>query len=72
MLWTLIRGGRERDTPWQSAKDRKNVMIFARLRHTQCDARFAVATYHMPCMFYMPQAMVIHSALAVQRTQVCR
>jgi hypothetical protein len=60
----------DKDRAWQAAKDRKNVLIFTRFTDLRSKAQFAVATYHMPCMFYLPPAMVIHAALAVQRTQV--
>lgn len=46
------------------------MLIFTRFTDLRSKAQFAVATYHMPCMFYLPPAMVIHAALAVQRTQV--
>ena len=58
---------------WDAAKSRLNTMILAQLRTKQGDRAsaktFCVATYHMPCMFYAPKVMVIHTALALQKVQ---
>lgn len=69
-VFDVNSGISDKDRAWQAAKDRKNVLIFTRFTDLRSKAQFAVATYHMPCMFYLPPAMVIHAALAVQRTQV--
>ena len=67
------RGGRrdrDQEGPWEAAKRRKNVMIFAKLAERASGTTFAIATYHMPCVFYNPPVMTIHGALALQRVQV--
>lgn len=67
------RSGRARITQvWNDARDRRNMMIFTRLRSKANGARLCVGTYHMPCAFYSPPQMQIHSALVVSRFQtVC-
>jgi 2',5'-phosphodiesterase len=56
---------------WHQSRDRRNMLIFARLRCKANGARLCVGTYHMPCAFYSPPTMLIHSALAVRRFQDC-
>ncbi len=56
-------------SPWLQARDRKNVLIFARLRARATGASLCVGTYHMPCAFRTPPIMLIHSALAVATFQ---
>jgi 2',5'-phosphodiesterase len=54
---------------WNDARDRRNMLVFARLRSKANGARVCVGTYHMPCAFYSPPQMQIHSALVVSRFQ---
>jgi len=44
-------------------------MVLARLRCKSGGKVFCVANYHMPCMFFLPDVMVIHTALALQLAQ---
>lgn len=64
-------GGRRRDDqcPWEYSQRRFNSLAFARLRCKSTGAVVCVATYHMPCAFWWPGVMLIHSAMAVQRVQ---
>lgn len=55
--------------PWGHARGRHNRFIFARLRSRTNGAKICVATYHMPCIFWSPPVMMIHSALAVRTFQ---
>lgn len=55
--------------PWEYARGRYNRFIFARLRSKTNGARLCVATYHMPCIFWSPPVMLIHSALVVRTFQ---
>jgi mRNA deadenylase 3'-5' endonuclease subunit Ccr4 len=66
-----------RENPWVEALWRNNQMIMVRLRPQSTSSldgnvkevqqkSFVVGTYHMPCMFQVPQVMVIHSALSAQ------
>lgn len=55
--------------PWDHARGRYNRFIFARLRSRTNGARICVGTYHMPCIFWSPPVMLIHSALVVRSFQ---
>jgi 2',5'-phosphodiesterase len=55
------------DNPWHAALRRSNRMITARLSPLDDNKKkFVIGTYHMPCMFRIPGAMLIHSALSAQ------
>lgn len=67
-------------TPWQMALNRQNQMVSMRLKRLGAEAppasndastseTFVVGTYHMPCMFKLPQVMLIHTALSAQHIQ---
>lgn len=56
-------------SPWIQAKERKNVLVFARLRSRSNGASLCVGNYHMPCAFWSPPIMLIHSALVVSTFQ---
>jgi endonuclease/exonuclease/phosphatase family metal-dependent hydrolase len=49
------------------AKGRMNIMLFARLKEVSSGKVVCVGTYHMPCMFWLPSVMVMHTALVSQR-----
>lgn len=55
--------------PWTQSQRRRNVLIFARLRSRSNGALLCVGTYHMPCAFWSPPIMLIHSALVVSTFQ---
>jgi 2',5'-phosphodiesterase len=64
------RTGRARITQvWNDSRDRRNMLIFTRLRSKANGSRLCIGTYHMPCAFYSPPIMQIHSALVVSRFQ---
>jgi hypothetical protein len=52
---------------WAAARSRSNMMIMLSLRIKPIfqtgSASIVVATYHMPCYFFMPNVMMIHTAL---------
>jgi endonuclease/exonuclease/phosphatase family metal-dependent hydrolase len=64
---------RRPDSPWDLAKNRVNTMVCLRLRHKDVDESagldFLVATYHMPCQFWEPATMTIHTAICLQSLQ---
>jgi 2',5'-phosphodiesterase len=41
--------------PWEYSERRFNVLLTATLREKNTNAKFCVATYHMPCAFFAPQ-----------------
>lgn len=61
---------REKETcPWEDSLKRHNTMISARVVHQRSGKAFCIGTYHMPCAYWAPQVMVIHTALAFQHLQ---
>lgn len=55
--------------PWDYSKRRFNVMLTATLKEKDSGKSFCVSNYHMPCAFYAPQVMTMHSELAAHRVQ---
>uniref|UniRef100_A0A7S2TI34 Endonuclease/exonuclease/phosphatase domain-containing protein n=1 Tax=Lotharella oceanica TaxID=641309 RepID=A0A7S2TI34_9EUKA len=53
---------------WIDSRRRSNTMIYATLADRVTGVQFGVATYHMPCAFFAPRVMVLHSAMAATRT----
>jgi mRNA deadenylase 3'-5' endonuclease subunit Ccr4 len=53
---------KEQKEPFAEAVDRKNQMICARLEDKETKQQFCVGTYHMPCMFKLPQ---VYACLSV-------
>jgi len=50
--------------PWSRSRDKHNAMVWLRLEHRESKKVIAVATYHMPCDFKLPQVMYIHTLLS--------
>jgi len=60
------------DDVWKNAKKRTNTLVALRLQDRQFDESgeegvFAVGTYHMPCAYYLPPLMGIHSCMLLRR-----
>ena len=47
--------------PWELAMTKRNVLVFVRL--SVHGVVMCVATYHMPCLFEMPEFMIIHASV---------
>lgn len=56
--------------PWKMSENRFNVMLTVGLsyRSGKSDA-FSISNYHMPCAFFAPAVMNIHSEMAAKRVQ---
>jgi len=54
---------------FEYSRNRQNRIITATLRPLDGSQALTVSTYHMPCAFWSPKVMLIHSALAVQHAQ---
>lgn len=54
---------------WSLSQNRNNNLITVKLVDKESLRSFAVATYHMPCAYYAPQVMTIHTDLAARRVQ---
>mmetsp|Transcript_11666 Transcript_11666/g.34961 ORF Transcript_11666/g.34961 Transcript_11666/m.34961 type:complete len:211 (+) Transcript_11666:83-715(+) len=58
--------------PWAESVRRFNVLVMAELRDIRTSSSFAVATYHMPCLFgslEKEQVMYVHAAAAAKLTK---
>eukprot|EP00933_Yihiella_yeosuensis_P049399 TRINITY_DN4626_c0_g1_i2.p1 TRINITY_DN4626_c0_g1~~TRINITY_DN4626_c0_g1_i2.p1 ORF type:complete len:582 (-),score=80.72 TRINITY_DN4626_c0_g1_i2:69-1814(-) len=52
---------------WIYSRKRQNTMVAIKLRPKKGSGKvFTVATYHMPCVYWLPEVMTIHTALAAQ------
>lgn len=54
---------------WSMSQRRFNILLTTTLRDKQSGLTFCVGNYHMPCAFYMPMAMTIHSEMAAKHVQ---
>eukprot|EP00039_Didymoeca_costata_P001563 m.53339 g.53339 ORF g.53339 m.53339 type:complete len:350 (+) comp10860_c0_seq1:192-1241(+) len=58
------------DDPWNYSRSRFNLLITLGLSPRKAkEKQFFVSTYHMPCAFFAPRVMMVHSALAAQHAQ---
>ena len=63
--------------PWEMSENRFNVLVSVALRHRHSDTSssmtgdgtFLISNYHMPCAFYAPPVMNIHSEMVARRVQ---
>jgi 2',5'-phosphodiesterase len=76
-LWSkyVRRALPETNTPVEAysyAKGRNNTLIFTKFSfqdQAQNKNQFCVATYHMPCVYWSPETMMIHTALSARLVQ---
>eukprot|EP00571_Detonula_confervacea_P006089 CAMPEP_0172315578 /NCGR_PEP_ID=MMETSP1058-20130122/25597_1 /TAXON_ID=83371 /ORGANISM="Detonula confervacea, Strain CCMP 353" /LENGTH=414 /DNA_ID=CAMNT_0013029673 /DNA_START=133 /DNA_END=1377 /DNA_ORIENTATION=+ len=56
--------------PWDMSKNRFNVLLTATLRYRagECST-FSISNYHMPCAFFAPAVMNIHTEMVSKRVQ---
>jgi len=61
--------------PWEMSENRFNALVSVALRHrhnndaSSGDGTFLISNYHMPCAFYAPPVMNIHSEMVARRVQ---
>jgi 2',5'-phosphodiesterase len=55
--------------PWFMSQNRFNQLVTVKLQDKKTKKSFAVGNYHMPCAFYAPQVMTIHTDLAARHVQ---
>jgi 2',5'-phosphodiesterase len=66
---------REPIDPWEMSENRFNVLVSVALRHrhnsssSSSNGAFLISNYHMPCAFYAPPVMNIHSEMVARRVQ---
>lgn len=54
---------------WSMAENRFNQIVTVKLQDKTTQKSFVVGTYHMPCAFYKPEVMTIHTDLAARHVQ---
>lgn len=54
---------------WEYSENRFNVLLTATLRDKTCGKAFCIGNYHMPCAYYAPMVMTIHSEMAARHVQ---
>lgn len=65
--WGLVK--EEVTDHWVVSRNRFNILITATLKDKSTGQAFCVGTYHMPCAYYAPMIMTIHSDLALRHVQ---
>ena len=55
--------------PWFMSQNRFNQLVTVKLQDKKTKKSFAVGNYHMPCAFFAPQVMTIHTDLAARHVQ---
>jgi 2',5'-phosphodiesterase len=55
--------------PWSYSENRVNMLLQVKLRDRDTQRPFCLGNYHMPCTFYCPPVMTIHSDMAARVLQ---
>eukprot|EP00339_Tiarina_fusa_P026994 CAMPEP_0117001610 /NCGR_PEP_ID=MMETSP0472-20121206/3554_1 /TAXON_ID=693140 ORGANISM="Tiarina fusus, Strain LIS" /NCGR_SAMPLE_ID=MMETSP0472 /ASSEMBLY_ACC=CAM_ASM_000603 /LENGTH=341 /DNA_ID=CAMNT_0004701679 /DNA_START=103 /DNA_END=1129 /DNA_ORIENTATION=+ len=55
---------------WHMSQNRFNILLTVKLEEAQSGRPFCLGNYHMPCAFYAPMVMTIHSEMAAKHVQV--
>jgi mRNA deadenylase 3'-5' endonuclease subunit Ccr4 len=55
--------------PWSISQNRWNILITVKLQDKATKKSFAIGNYHMPCAYYAPMVMTIHTDLAARHIQ---
>jgi 2',5'-phosphodiesterase len=61
--------GKEVIEHWDFSERRFNILVSAVLREKASGKAFCIGNYHMPCAYYAPMVMSIHSEMAAQHVQ---
>jgi 2',5'-phosphodiesterase len=59
----------EPESHWSIAQRRYNVLLTAVLKDKSSSQQFCVGNYHMPCCYYAPMVMTMHSDLCLCHVQ---
>jgi mRNA deadenylase 3'-5' endonuclease subunit Ccr4 len=54
---------------WAISQNRFNVLVTIKLQDKKSQKSFCVGNYHMPCLYYAPMVMTIHTDLAARHVQ---
>ncbi|KAL3806369.1 hypothetical protein ACHAXA_000212 [Cyclostephanos tholiformis] len=55
--------------PWEMSENRHNVLLTVTLCHREGGFTFSISNYHMPCAFFAPAVMNIHTDMVSKRVQ---
>lgn len=55
--------------PWAMSENRYNVLVTVTLRPNAGGSTFSVSNYHMPCAYFAPAVMNIHTEMVAKRVQ---
>jgi 2',5'-phosphodiesterase len=61
--------GRPPLEPWSYSQNRFNVLLTVKLKEKESGLSFCLGNYHMPCAFFAPMVMTIHSEQAARHVQ---
>lgn len=73
-FWTIPLGfaglwKKPKEDEWAMSQRRYNILVTITLKDKKSGQAFCIGTYHMPCAFYKPPAMTIHSEMAARHVQ---
>ena len=55
--------------PWEMSENRYNVLLTVTLCNREGGGTFSISNYHMPCAFFAPAVMNIHTEMVSKRVQ---
>jgi mRNA deadenylase 3'-5' endonuclease subunit Ccr4 len=55
--------------PWSMSQNRFNILLTAKLEDKESGRSFCIGNYHMPCAYYAPKVMTIHTEMAARHVQ---
>eukprot|EP00546_Thalassionema_frauenfeldii_P012315 CAMPEP_0178925142 /NCGR_PEP_ID=MMETSP0786-20121207/17738_1 /TAXON_ID=186022 /ORGANISM="Thalassionema frauenfeldii, Strain CCMP 1798" /LENGTH=263 /DNA_ID=CAMNT_0020599971 /DNA_START=381 /DNA_END=1172 /DNA_ORIENTATION=- len=61
---------KQKEDHWSMSKRRFNILLTTTLRDKDSGKSFSLGTYHMPCAYYNPMAMSLHTEMAAKHIQV--
>jgi 2',5'-phosphodiesterase len=61
--------GKEVIDHWDVSQNRFNVLVTAVLRDKESGQAFCIGNYHMPCAYWAPMVMTIHSDMAAKHVE---
>ena len=54
---------------WKMSENRFNILLTVKLEDLESGKSFCLGNYHMPCAFYAPMVMTIHSEMAAKHVE---
>jgi len=60
---------RPKEDHWSMSQRRHNILLTTTLNEKKTGKTFCIGNYHMPCAYYNPMAMSLHSEMAAKHVQ---